>query len=50
MWHANIKPYFLQKIKVKKIKCCLLQFLFGVLKVKPVLVMLLFLLLAGKLN
>ena len=30
----NIKPYFLTKIKVKKIKCCLLQFLFGTLRVK----------------
>ena len=30
----NIKPYFLQKIKVKKLKCRLLQFLFGSLRVK----------------
>ena len=30
----NIKLYFLQKIKVKKLKCRLLQFLFGTLKVK----------------
>ena len=30
--HMNIKPYFLRKIKVKKIKCCLLQFLFGTLR------------------
>ena len=27
------KPYFLQKIKVKKLKCRLLQFLFGALRV-----------------
>ena len=26
------KPYFLRKIKVKKINCRLLQFLFGALK------------------
>ena len=32
--HEKIKPYFLQKIKVKKIKCRLLQFLFGALRVK----------------
>ena len=30
----KIKPYFLQKIKVKKLKCRLLQFLFGALRVK----------------
>ena len=30
---CNIKPYFLRKIKVKKIKCHLLQFLFGTLRV-----------------
>ena len=29
----NIKPYFLRKIKVKKLKCHLLQFLFGALRV-----------------
>ena len=29
----KIKPYFLQKIKVKKLKCHLLQFLFGTLRV-----------------
>ena len=26
-------PYFLQKIKVKNLKCCLLQYLFGALRV-----------------
>ena len=30
----KIKPNFLQKIKFKKLNCCLLQFLFGALKVK----------------
>ena len=30
----NIKPYFLRKIKEKKIKCRLLQFLLGALRVK----------------
>ena len=30
----NIKPYVLQKIKVKKLTYCLLQFLFGALRVK----------------
>ena len=30
----KIKPYFLRKIKVKKIKCRLLQVLFGALRVK----------------
>ena len=30
---CKIKPYFLQK-KSKKLKCCLLQFLFGGLRVK----------------
>ena len=29
----KIKPYFLRKIKVKKLKCLLLQFLFGALRV-----------------
>ena len=29
----NIKPYFLRKIKSKKLKCRLLQFLFGALRV-----------------
>ena len=29
----KIKPYFLRKIKVKKSKCRLLQFLFGTLRV-----------------
>ena len=29
----NIKPYFLWEKKVKKIKCRLLQFLFGALRV-----------------
>ena len=34
----NIKPYFLQNIKVKKIKCQPLQFLFGALRVNlPIL-------------
>ena len=31
--HIKIKPYFLQKIKVKKLKCGLLQFLFGALRI-----------------
>ena len=31
--HMKNKPYFLQRIKVKKIKCRLLQFLFGALRV-----------------
>ena len=30
----NIQPYFLRKIKVKKMKRPLLQFLFGALRVK----------------
>ena len=30
----KIKPYFLRKIKVKKLKCRLLQFLFGTVRVK----------------
>ena len=30
----NIKPSFLRKIKVKKLKCCLLQFLFSAFRVK----------------
>ena len=30
----NIKPYFLRKINLKKLKCRLLQFLFGALRVK----------------
>ena len=30
------KPYCLQKIKVKKLKCRLLQFLFGALRVKGI--------------
>ena len=32
--HIKIKPYFLRKIKLKKLKYRLLQFLFGTLKVK----------------
>ena len=31
---SKIKPYFLRKIKIKKLKCRLLQFLFGALRVK----------------
>ena len=31
--HTKIKPYFLQEIKVKKLKCRLLQFSFGALRV-----------------
>ena len=30
----KIKPYFLRKIKIKKFKCLLLQYLFGALRVK----------------
>ena len=30
----NIEPYFLQKLKVKKIKCRLLHFFFGTLGIK----------------
>ena len=30
----KIKPYFLGKIKSKKLECRLLQFLFGALRVK----------------
>ena len=32
--HMKIKPYFLQKMKIKKLKCRLLQFLFGAFRVK----------------
>ena len=33
----KIKPYFLRKIKVKKTKCLLLQFLFGALRFNPLM-------------
>ena len=33
----RIKPFFLQKIKVKKLKCRLLQFLYGTLNVNSIL-------------
>ena len=35
--HIKIKHYFLRKIKVNKIKFCLLQFLFGALRVNLIL-------------
>ena len=34
--HEKLKPYFLGKIKLKKLNCRLLQFLFGALRVNTV--------------
>ena len=37
MWFTwNIKSYFFPNTKVKILKCCLLQFLFGALRVNPI--------------